>query len=51
MKLKAEEEARISEEARTESEEEESAQLIAEEETCIAEEIRLKAEEEDQAPL
>ena len=51
MKLKAEEEERISEEARTESEEEESAQLIAEEETCIAEEIRLKAEEEDQAPL
>ena len=51
LRLKAEEEACIAEDARMEAEEEERAGLMAEEETCIAEEMRLKAEEEDQARL
>ena len=49
--MKAEEEARIAEEARMEAEEEERARLMVEEEMHNSEETRLKAEAEEQARL
>ena len=45
--MKAEEEARFSEELRLKAEKEEQERLKAEEETRLAEELRLKADKEE----